>query len=303
MVDGPNLYNDVGRLLSKGYPSQAEKEVQLRYFRDWFDIDRLITATLGRDLSLDPWKDLGTVIVHSRKGLGSSESSYSIQGEDVIPFWNRQGSNPNTSTVLVEIAGSRKGEEKGIDTSLVVYLFETVDRWDSSVIFSNDTDFVPAVWSLRRRGKRVYCSSHVEDISRPLVQACQHFIPWSIGFLRADRDLFEFLQPNGTLDSFVRTLESNGLNPTVRQAGAGLRVSVSSRGTSPYSQHLKPLSEYLDNTFLFTIEAGSELILQARDTQGAPSQSAPAAYSTNVAEGFVRHRGLFADAHWYSRYS
>jgi len=88
--------------------------------------------------------------------------------------------------MLVEIPGAGSSGEKGMDTSIIVYLFETMDQWSSAVLFTNDTDFVPAVWSLRRKGKRVFCvASHIER-SSPLVQSCQHFIEWNEEFLRAD---------------------------------------------------------------------------------------------------------------------
>jgi hypothetical protein len=40
--------------------------------------------------------------------------------------------------------------EKGVDSSIISYLFETVDRWDSVFIFSRDADFAPPIRRDRR---------------------------------------------------------------------------------------------------------------------------------------------------------
>ena len=218
VVDGPNLVNRCGTHLKSVAKSAAPRELQARYFQEWFDIDRVVRATLA-GTRLDPWRDLGTVVFHSHNGLGREPYRFSMTGkaDDVVTFWGRQGNNPNTSTMVVQIPGGPSARwnnaepfdedegpaEKGVDMSMAVYLYDTLDAWDTAVLFTNDTDFVPAVWSLRRRGKRVHCAAIAGKKLSPLAAACQHFIPLSLSFLEADRALFEMLQPEGALGSFL----------------------------------------------------------------------------------------------------
>ena len=157
VADGHNLVNDVGRYLTK-HPSYAATDLDAarRYYREWFDIDRLAEATLGQEIL--PWRDLGIVVFRSRKAVG--EAAYHMKEEAAQAFWARQAGNPNTSTVLVDVDGAPSGKDVGMDTAIVVYMFETAPRWEAVVLFTNDSDFVPAVWSLRRQGKRVFCASH-----------------------------------------------------------------------------------------------------------------------------------------------
>jgi uncharacterized LabA/DUF88 family protein len=205
VVDGANFYSDAARYLKRTHEDKIP--VGRAYLRDWFDFDRLIQATAPLT---DGGNSLGTVIFRSNRSVGKDKDPKSADPKDkgepdfaltadkeTERFWTRQGSASNTSTMLVVVPGSQKGDkETGVDTAIVVHLFETMDQWDTAVLFTADSDFVPAVWSLRRRGKRVLCSfasDNDEDAHRPLVQASQSFIPWNLEFLRADFAMFHFL--------------------------------------------------------------------------------------------------------------
>jgi hypothetical protein len=171
VVDGPNLFNDVCRCLAPSGTAPEAKALVLEYLRDYFDVDRLVDATLSTcGVGVDPQGDLGTVIFHSQKALG--DDPIRIAGTKAITaFWNRQGSAPNTSSMLVDVPGAKQGKEVGVDTMLVVHLFETVDRWDTATVFTNDSDVVPAVWALRRKGKIVLTASPASEEPTPIAVA------------------------------------------------------------------------------------------------------------------------------------
>lgn len=214
VVDGPNLFNTVGQRLQR----EGSKEELLTYLCKWFDLDRLVLATV--EASENP--DLGIVIFHSRRPLGTG--SYRLDQQTQDTFWGRQAAATNTSCIVVDIPGEQNetyefdckhcGEanttttrsEKGVDTTITTYLLETASRWDSVCIFSRDVDFVPPVLSLRRLGKKVFCA--VEDVlsASALVRACQSAFDLSIDFLQHDFALNRFLSPAGDLDRIVGAL-------------------------------------------------------------------------------------------------
>jgi hypothetical protein len=214
VVDGPNLYNVVGARLDGAATAGRLKA----YFSAWFDLDRLILATVGA--SYDP--SLGIVTFHSKRALG--RGAYHLDVKETDLFWGRQGSNPNSSCVLVDIPGEqqetyafkcdncnhqqqqRSSSEKGVDTTITTYLLETSGRWQSVCIVSKDVDFVPPVLALRRHGKRVFCAVEESASVSALVRACQSSFPIDVGFLACDFALHEFLAPTGALDRIATVL-------------------------------------------------------------------------------------------------
>ena len=291
MVDGHNVFNDLGRIV------EGDRQRLLAYVRDWFDLDRLVNASLGQDVRLNPWQDLGVVVFHSRKRLGDQGAVYSLGGEDAQRFWARQGAAANTAAMLVEVPGAPSGKDVGMDISIVVYLFETAERWDAGVLFTNDSDFAPAVWSLRRKGKRIYCSSPSTNRASPLVQACQNFLPWDDQFLRADRDLFEFLLPGGAFDTFLDDPRMKPYRPSVISfLGAGLRLQTTVNDVVQGA-----LRDALERHGIHHLYAssGGGLVIQAQD----PKRVGQAlAHGNLVFEGIRRHPELFKDAGWISAY-
>jgi len=220
LVDGPNLYNDVGRYLAIQEPPPRS------YFTDWFDIDRLVRATVPE---IDRWKnDLGIVLVHSRNKLGESGAAHHLAGaHEVDPFWARQGANPRSSSLLIEIPGSGGKKEAGVDVAIVTYLFETMTSWDLAILFAADADFVPAVWSLRRKGKSILCASRDTGQRGPLVQACQDYRPWDAAFLDADAAMARALEHDGAFDKFLDAMAHK--HPRVSVKGGQLIVSSTTK--------------------------------------------------------------------------
>jgi hypothetical protein len=306
IVDGPNVYNDVARYFGKIGAGTLPKEVEALYYQEWFDMDRLISATLPEDLVRAPLHGLGTVIVHSSKGIGNKEDSASIQSDQkkVTAFWARQGSAPNTSTNLVVLPAGSNGKETGVDTSIVVYMFETQDQWETAVLFSNDTDFVPAVWSLRRRGKRVHCSSHVDERHTPLVLACQDFFPWNVDFLRADRALFNVLRQDGILDNFLRGPEVARHKFSVRHSQGYLEIRFTAKEGE--EQALRPLGERLihalNGTGLISTGTNGCITLKPRAEGESASEQRTLKGTASVLAAVLRNKPILSKAFWWSQF-
>jgi hypothetical protein len=321
VVDGHNLFNDAARELAR---ARLRPDLLARYFREWFDVDRLISATVAgrRELPSDPPGNFGTVIFHSRNALGGDKAMYRIA--DTTPFWQRQGAAPNTSTFFFEVPGAPRGkgrpkDEKddaktdeaaeqependvglvttgrdyGMDVAIAVYLMETAPRWEAAVLFTGDTDLVAAVWSLKRQGKRIFCSLPPRGAASPLVLACQSFFPWDITFLRADFAMFAFLSAGGVLDRFV-------VHDLVKVAqiglvGGGLTLKPIRSGGAE-----NVLNEMLRTEGLALYAGGSgDWIHVAHALE--PGTAPGAGQTPSLGDPLARHLDLFSDAAWYQR--
>lgn len=218
LVDGANVYNSVASHLAENAGS-AKTEIR-EYFLHWFDLDRFAKETLHT--SSDP--ALGIVAIHSNKPLGAGD--YRIKDQDLTAFWGRQAGAPNTSCMLVDVPGEQRETyrfeckkcnhpnealstgEKGVDNAMTVHLFESAGSWDSACIFSRDADFVPTIWALRRRGKKVFVAAKERDRQGALARASQSFFALALDFALHDFLAFLFLRNDGVLDRMVASFAS-----------------------------------------------------------------------------------------------
>lgn len=226
LVDGPNLFGSVGRHLEKSLPQTAHTRIG-EYLSGWFDIDRLVRQTLLRANPNEPESTLGTVIVHSNRQLG--KDTFKLEaGAAVSAFWGRQAALPNTSSLVVDVPGDQQEQypfkcdgcgtenrakssgEKGVDSTMIVYMFETSHQWQSVCLFSRDADFVPAVWALRRRGKRVLVAAEPQDSMTGLGRASQSFLTLALDYVLEDFGSFELLRKDGILDQWFAEVEFSG---------------------------------------------------------------------------------------------
>lgn len=219
VVDGPNLYNRVcEHLAGLGEPERA-----LEYLKDYFDIDRLIAASLGSIAN-----KLGVIIFHSNKQLG--EKAFRLTGPETEAFWTRQGLNPDASTSLVVIPGATSAAEKGVDTAVTTYLYETVDHWQSCCIVSDDADFVPPVQALRRRGKIVFALVSGKRDDDALARATQRAYRIDGEFLHADFYLSTMYARGGRLDEMLSKQLSGASKVLIRDARSSLLFGRGSGG-------------------------------------------------------------------------
>ena len=92
--------------------------------------------------------------------------------------------------------------EKGVDSSLAVHLFDTMDSWDTAFLLSGDADFVPAVASLRRRGK-IIVGVGFPDASEALVRECYHYVNIQDVFLNEDVLAYTLYRKEGVVHKWL----------------------------------------------------------------------------------------------------
>ena len=203
-VDLPNFYS---RLLASG----IEDEKTLRdYFLYWFDLDRLATQLTRQPSNV--W------VFYSGRRFGPS--GYRIQDTFLDNYIQRINSLKGVTARDVNIPGEQREptsyvceeckhegvaqweSEKGIDASLTVYMFDTLDAWDEAYLLSGDADFVPTVASLRRRGK-IVIGAGFSDVSPALVRECYDYVNLSETFLKDDIAAYQIFKNNGIIHSWM----------------------------------------------------------------------------------------------------
>lgn len=203
-VDLPNFYS---HLLESGIEEP-------RFLRDYFlyglDFDLLANAIAG--------SFSGIWVFYSGRRFGPREnrikenyledyikrinSLRGVTARDVnIPSQQRE-----ITTYRCEKCGnegvSQSESEKGIDASLTVHLFDTMDSWDTAYLLSGDADFVPAVASLRRRGK-IVIGAGFPNVSAALVRECYDYVDLYQPFLREDVAAYAIFRPGGLAERWL----------------------------------------------------------------------------------------------------
>jgi uncharacterized LabA/DUF88 family protein len=197
-VDLPNFYS---HLLESG----VDDPRQLRdYFLYWFDFDRLSQKLTGEFSSV--W------IFYSGRKFGPRTNR--IEGEYLDKYIERTNILRGVTARDVDIEGRQREtaiyqcekcsyqgvaqweSEKGIDASLTVHLFDTMDTWDVAYLLSGDADFVPVVASLRRRGK-IVIGAGFSNRSAALVRECYDYVDlWDV-FFREDVFAYHIFAEDG----------------------------------------------------------------------------------------------------------
>lgn len=176
-VDLPNFYS---RLLK----SEIEEPRFLRdYFLNWLDLD-LLARALSNSFS-------GIWVFYSGQRIGPS--SERIEKEYLQRYIDRINKLKGVTACDVNIPGQQREpvdytcekckyegtteakSEKGVDAALTVHLFDTMDSWDVAYLLSGDADFVPAVKSLRRRGK-IVIGAGFTGASSALIRECYEYV-------------------------------------------------------------------------------------------------------------------------------
>ncbi|HUW13573.1 MAG TPA: NYN domain-containing protein [Anaerolineae bacterium] len=203
-VDLANFYSHLLRS-GIGEPSRLRD-----YFLCWLDLDRLARALTG-DFS-PVW------VFYSGKRLGPGKDR--VQGDDLRTYVDRINSLKGVTAYDVAIEGTQREHasykcdncghegvaqwesEKGIDASLTVHLFDTMDTWDAAYLLSADADFVPAVRTLRRRGK-IVVGAGFSARSSALVQECYDYVDLHPMFLQDDLAAYEMFRQGGTVQAWL----------------------------------------------------------------------------------------------------
>jgi uncharacterized LabA/DUF88 family protein len=303
LIDGPNIFNDVDRWFAGS--SAPHDSIRREYFRDWFDLDRLVYAAIEQG-GVEDFRNtgLGAVIFHSAKAVG--RSSVRLSGEDADRFWGRQASVPGMSTVLVTVPGeqpersqgtcSKCGDavvvtstvEKGVDTSMVTYLYEAVDQWEQAVLVTNDADFVPPVQALRRRGKSVFVVAVDAEGAGALKRACQTFFP-----------VPPSLRPGGALDRALDLVEKRNGKPSLEN------IHISADGRTPFVE-LPVADGNVENIFSGEIREYGAIVWSPIHTRrgglNRVGHILDEPRATNFGVAAERHLDAFKGARWLERW-
>ena len=204
-VDLPNFYSHL-------LESEIDEPRLLRdYFLYWLDFDRLAQVLSTSYDESSVW------VFHSGRRFGRKPNR--IEGKYLENFIRRVNSLRGVTARDVNIPGEQREpvryeceqcgytnvaqweSEKGIDASLTVHLFDTMDSWHVAYLLSGDADFVPAVASLRRRGKIIIGAGFLNAASA-LVRECYDYIDLS-EFLRADVAAYRVFMKDGVINSWL----------------------------------------------------------------------------------------------------
>jgi hypothetical protein len=209
-VDLPNLY---GQLLGSRL---GESKFLRDYFVNWLDFDMLAQKITGLSPTPSVW------IFYSGGRLGPPEAR--IDGVHLNNFVNRVNSLEGVTARDVNIPGEQREaleircekcghetvtmwkSEKGIDASLTVHLFDTMDSWSTAYLLSGDADFVPVVASLRRRGK-VVIGAGFPNASSALVRECYSYVDLAEAFFKEDLVAYLLFKVDGLLKKWFTEVQ------------------------------------------------------------------------------------------------
>lgn len=204
-VDLPNFYSNLLR-------SELADRGQLKtYFVDWLDFD-LLTLRLTDSFS-------GIWIFYSGQRLGPKDER--LSGQELRDYIKRINSLEGVTARDVGIRRRQKERvpytcahcnatgdayvetEKGVDAALIVHLFETKDTWSRAFVLSADSDFMPAVASLRRRGKIIVGAGFPALTSDALIRECYSYVDLVDAFLAQDVALYEMFRVAGLAEQWL----------------------------------------------------------------------------------------------------
>ncbi len=211
-VDLPNFYR---RLLDSGIATKEPKFLR-DYFLDWLDLDLLVDRLLLEGPSTESLN--GIWAFYSRGGIRSSTEK--VDQQYLGDYINRINTLEGVTARDVDIPGEQRERvtfectqcktensaewksEKGIDASLTVHLFDTMDSWDVAYLLSGDADFVPVVASLRRRGKIVIGAGFSKP-SEALVRECYQYIDLRDIYLEEDVFAYSIFRREGVVEKWL----------------------------------------------------------------------------------------------------
>lgn len=222
LIDLSNFFNG---LVAE---SSVDPGLTKTYFMDWLDLELLASA-----INPDPSVSIGTWIFYSNRAMGRGPAR--LSPKELAQFAKRHNRISGMSAIDVGIPGEQ-GEsfkfacskcgtendtqtqsEKGIDSSLITHLFDTMDHWRTATIVSQDADYVPTVRALRKRGKLLYGAGFINRAAEPLITECFAYKDIMREYIKADMSLFLLFKKGGRLSQYIKTACGvNGVSPSSR---------------------------------------------------------------------------------------
>jgi len=210
LIDLSNFFNG---LVAE---SSADPGLTKAYFMNWLDLELMASA-----INPEPSASMGTWIFYSNRAMGRGPAR--LSPKEVAEFTKRHNRISGISAIDVGIPGEQ-GEsfrftcskcgaenetqtqsEKGIDSSLITHLFDTMDHWKTATIVSQDADYVPTVRALRKRGKLIYGAGFIKRAAEPLITECFEYKDVMREYVQDDMTLFFLFKKGGRLSQFYKT--------------------------------------------------------------------------------------------------
>lgn len=198
---GPALFVDLPNVYGSLLRSEIVEPKTLReYFLNWLDFD-VLAGALTHSFT-------GIWVFYSGGRIGPS--NHRIDGKILNGYVVRINALEGVTARDVNIPGVQREHgfatcdncgkktdiewrsEKGVDASLIVHMFDTMDSWDGAYLLSGDADYVPAVASLRRRGK-IVIGVGFGDASEALIRECYSYRNLCDAFLEGDLAAYSIL--------------------------------------------------------------------------------------------------------------
>ena len=209
LIDLPNIFN---RIVSE---SKRPFSQMKQYFLEWIDM-----GLLAASVNPNPNGTIGTYIFYSDRAMGGKTSK--INQTELAAFAARQNLISQVSAIDVGIPGNQcesysfeciscktlqEGNlllEKGIDSTLITYLFDMLESWGMATIISHDADYVPAIRALRRKGKVVCGAGYIKRASTAMIRECFEYLDLGKKYLQSDLDLFDLLGKEGQVAGVLK---------------------------------------------------------------------------------------------------
>lgn len=224
LIDLPNFFNGLAA------ESSIEPGLTKAYFLDWLDLE-LMASILNPD-SVEG-SSIGTWVFYSDRAMGRGAAR--LSAEELREFVKRHNRITGISAMPVDIPGEQ-GEsfrftcsecgaenethtlsEKGIDSTLITHLFDTMEHWRTATIVSQDVDYCPAVRALRKRGKTVYGAGFIKKAGEALITECFGYKGVMDEYIRGDLNLFLLFRKRGRISQFIKNACGvKGVSPSSR---------------------------------------------------------------------------------------
>lgn len=156
-IDGNNLYHSLGRMFNN------EKT-------DYFNFEKFIKYIVGDRKLVETYYYIASF------DINYNPESYANQQK----FFNKLRKIKDFNLIIcrmqkIKVEGKFIYQVKEDDIRLALNMTELVDKYDTAILVSNDGDFVPAIESVQKKGKKVENIGIGSDFSYYLRQVCDRF--------------------------------------------------------------------------------------------------------------------------------
>lgn len=149
-----------------------------------------------------PHTELGNLMEEiSKRGRIALKRAYGNWGKDHLKNWEKVLKGQGIKAVQQFAFGSTKNATDMALTIDAVYLLHQ-NQYDTFVLVSSDSDFIPLVIHLREQGANVICAGK-KDTSPSLINSCDDFIP----LRKTNNEIPKVLPEKDNTDQILKLVE------------------------------------------------------------------------------------------------